>query len=387
MENFLFSLLTGILWCSFFFAIIHIVRKKRYDTKNRNSDFSILFYFLFLVRIFLPFDIGIAKAVPMPSVLNRIDTVLRRNTYTVFRYDFTLIFVIGFFCFAVGCVKTFHFLFRYFHIQKLLSCFSYPDKTAKQILITLQASMKVKGEILLFQSDITQTPISYGIFSKKICLPATEFSKNELYNIFSHELTHFKNRDLFVKFLSKLSTCFFWWFPFTYFVSKDLEEFQEIRCDLCVTRFMSTQQKISYLSTIQKLVSDSRKNEFSKNSNGSLAPLAGDFSPKLLIERFETVIQQEDNPKANGLRKITLVVVSFLCFICSYFVVFLPTYPLPKTETVSMQNAIEEITTENSYISVAKDGKIYLISGDYSFEIDLEFLELSKQSGFKILYE
>ena len=57
MENFLFSLLTSIFWCSFFFVILHIARKKRYDTRNRNSDVLFSFIFFFSWRIFLPFDI------------------------------------------------------------------------------------------------------------------------------------------------------------------------------------------------------------------------------------------------------------------------------------------------------------------------------------------
>lgn len=387
MENFLFSLLTSIFWCSLFFVILHIARKKRYDTRNQNSDILFLLYLLFFVRIFLPFDIGIAKAVPMPSIFNRIDTALRLNTYTIFQYDFTLISAIGLFCFAVGCIKTFHFLFRYFHIQKLLSYFACPDKSAREILITIQTSMKLKGKIHLFQSTLTQTPISYGIFKKKICLPSVEFSEKELSNIFIHELTHFKNKDLPIKFFSKLSTCFFWWLPFTYLISKDLEEFQEIRCDLCATHSMSRQQKISYLSTIQRLVSGSGKGKNLKAANGSLTPLAGDSSRNLLIERFETVIQQEDKQKSFGLRGILLAFTAFFCFAGSYLVVFLPFYPPSKTETVAQQDGTREITPENGYISVSKDGKIYLNSNGYSFEIDQEFLELSEQSGFRVLYE
>ena len=387
MENFLFSLLTSIFWCSFFSFTIHILRKKRYDTRNRNSDLIIFFYLLFFVRIFLPFDIGIAKSVPMPSVFNRIDTVLRLNTYTIFQYHFTLVSVIGLFCFIIGCMKTFHFMFRYFHIQKLLSHFACPDKTAKEMLITIQSAMQLKGEIHLFESNLTQTPISYGILRKNICLPSMAFSEKELYNIFVHELTHFKNRDLLIKFFSKLATCFFWWLPFTYLVSKDLEEFQEIRCDLHATRSMSIQQKISYLSTIQKLVSNTGKRKLSKTADGSLTPLAGDSSPNLLIERFETVIQQEDKQKSIGLPRILIAFIAFFCFISSYFVVFLPFYPPPKAETVPSQDGIIEITPENGYISVTKDGKIYLVSDGYSFEINQEFLDLSEQSGFRILYD
>ena len=72
MDNFFLSFIS-MLFCSSFLAIIlHWCRKGGYDTKGTGIICMSIVYLFFFIRMLLPFDIGIGKAIRMPQIFNDI---------------------------------------------------------------------------------------------------------------------------------------------------------------------------------------------------------------------------------------------------------------------------------------------------------------------------
>lgn len=96
--------------------------------------------------------------------------------------------------------------------------------------ICTQMNIKV-GKVELVQDIKEEIPKIVGVIKPVIVLPVREYTREELRVIFIHELTHYKQKDLWLIYFSELAKCFHFC---NYFVWKFTEEVQywgEYACD------------------------------------------------------------------------------------------------------------------------------------------------------------
>ncbi len=62
-------------------------------------------------------------------------------------------------------------------------------------------------------SPAAPTPMLVGLLRPQLILPELELSQEELEGVFSHELTHWRHRDLWIKWLAALAVCVHWFNP------------------------------------------------------------------------------------------------------------------------------------------------------------------------------
>lgn len=98
------------------------------------------------------------------------------------------------------------------------------------------------------------SPFMTGVFRPTLVLPKTELSDEQLHNILSHEMTHFKRHDILYKWFAEFVKCVHWFNPISWYVSKQIAAECEISCDMVVTKNMSNNEKISYINTILYLL-------------------------------------------------------------------------------------------------------------------------------------
>ena len=98
------------------------------------------------------------------------------------------------------------------------------------------------------------SPFMTGIFRPMLILPETELSKEQLHNILSHEMTHFKRHDILYKWFAEFVKCVHWFNPIAWYVSRQIAAECEISCDMAVTKNMSGSEEMSYISTILSLL-------------------------------------------------------------------------------------------------------------------------------------
>ena len=70
-----------------------------------------------------------------------------------------------------------------------------------------------KGPPALRVSPAAPTPMLVGLLRPQLILPELELSQEELEWVFSHELTHWRHRDLWIKWLAALAVCVHWFNP------------------------------------------------------------------------------------------------------------------------------------------------------------------------------
>ena len=103
---------------------------------------------------------------------------------------------------------------------------------------------------LLYRSPLVSTPVLRGLFHPVIILPDTVYTAEQLENILSHELTHFRRKDVLVKWLMVLANGIHWMNPIVYFICRQTSRACELSCDEAVIKYYDASRKRSYGDTL-----------------------------------------------------------------------------------------------------------------------------------------
>ena len=88
------------------------------------------------------------------------------------------------------------------------------------LLSDCEEKLNIKTRVELSYNSLIASPIMIGFFRPRIVLPVHELEDKELSYIFVHELTHYKQRDMFYKWLIQVVVCAHWFNPFVYLLER-----------------------------------------------------------------------------------------------------------------------------------------------------------------------
>ena len=135
-------------------------------------------------------------------------------------------------------------------------------------------NLNVKKEIPLIQTKQVTSPSLYGLFHSRLLISVgilEEFNPEQLAHVFSHELLHFKRKDLWVNWITQGLLTLHWFNPLVWYAFFKLREDQEMACDAVTLQHLGANNAKYYAYTLITLLE--------KNSNSSrivsLASLSG----------------------------------------------------------------------------------------------------------------
>ncbi len=85
--------------------------------------------------------------------------------------------------------------------------------------------------IELYQNDLLVSPITYGVYRKKIVLPFENYTEKQLRIIFEHEMNHVLRGDLWWRMIALVTSWIHWFNPITYMYIKQIIYHEEVVCD------------------------------------------------------------------------------------------------------------------------------------------------------------
>lgn len=138
-------------------------------------------------------------------------------------------------------------------------------------------------KIITRVSDRFSSPLMVGIFRPILLLPKTAMTDEQLNNVLSHEMTHFKRKDILYKWFVCLVKCIHWFNPAIYYVSKQVNIECEISCDAEVVKDMTEEQQTRYIDTIITLLASGKKKPITVTT--------GMVSDKKTLQRRFTMIK------------------------------------------------------------------------------------------------
>ena len=104
----------------------------------------------------------------------------------------------------------------------------------------------VTSEVRLLVSSLVQSPMLVGFFRPTIVLPSEHLPDSDAQFILTHELTHFRRRDLWKKFLVNMIQCIHWFNPIVYLLNRDFAYWLETSCDEEVVSSLNYVQRKEY---------------------------------------------------------------------------------------------------------------------------------------------
>lgn len=221
---------------------------------------------------------------------------------------------------------------------------------------------------ILSQSDMFSSAMMTGFFRPNVLLPnnANTLSNEQLVHIFSHELQHFKGKDLWIKFFLRIFCYMLWWNPAVYFLQYGVESMLELRCDQNVCKKFILPERVLYAHTLLDSIKDSQLSPsiISAGYNNCV-------SKQNTIHRFNQILDNKTSIKDNILYCVSVIAV-ILLFVTSYHFTLQPAYESPVIE------GEEKVTYINNtnFILQKSDGSLeYFESGIFRGYLTQDMLE------------
>lgn len=104
----------------------------------------------------------------------------------------------------------------------------------------------VTGKVRLLASSLVQSPMLVGFFRPTIVLPSEHLPDSDAQFILTHELAHFRRKDLWKKLLVNMIRCVHWFNPIIYLLNRDFVYWLETSCDEEVVSSLNYAQRKEY---------------------------------------------------------------------------------------------------------------------------------------------
>lgn len=125
--------------------------------------------------------------------------------------------------------------------------------TENSALNEVKKELRIKRNIRIRMSSDFESPMLVGVLFPVIYIPEREIPYENMRMVFLHELTHYKRKDLFIKWFSVFVNAVHWFNPLAYFLCANIGEACEVWCDMAVTKNMSDKEQKIYMKTILDL--------------------------------------------------------------------------------------------------------------------------------------
>jgi beta-lactamase regulating signal transducer with metallopeptidase domain len=305
-----------------------------------------------LLRLLLPFEFTFQFTLFDKHILPYIFLlfyypVYETSLFSIYLYHILLvIWICGIIIYASKIISA------YIIFKKVVDREPYNnEKNIINIIKEVESLYGKNANIFVIRTSIVSVPLLFGINQPKILLPQIEYSNEDLNYIIRHELTHYYQHDLWIKFFVEFASVIYWWNPFVYILKQQIDKILEIRVDAKVTKLMSEEDKINYLDCLLRIAKGKAPLQ---TTNFSLA--FDSRASSVLAQRFYIVLDNKYKQKSR-LFSLLLFVFTMIIIFLLLFVVIEPYSIAQKDE----ENTVE-LSTETSFLVVNSDGSydIYL---------------------------
>lgn len=207
----------------------------------------------------------------------------------------------------IGAIASWSYLLiRYIKFKNLIIDTSYEveDEYINNIYQNLLIELNIKKKIPLKYTDELQSPAGIGLFKSYVLLLDLPYDRDKIYWILKHELIHFKNKDILIKFLVEFIKSLYWFNPLVYIMRKQIATDCELCCDESVMNNCSIKERKLYGMTLLHSI------ELAKFNNTEL--LTTEFNKSDLEIRLENIL------KSKGKNGIILGILVFITLSTSF---------------------------------------------------------------------
>lgn len=205
------------------------------------------------------------------------------------------------------------------------------------------------GRIRLRQNYEVITAEFMGVLRPQVLLPVRDFSREELRTVLLHELVHYQQKDIYLKYLVMLVVVIHYYNPMAWLLSRAVNRWIEYACDERACRMVGG--AAAYFRNIMSVVESTRQKE-------------PHFTACLVEHKHELVERVEHMNKVNKRKKKSVVAaILFSCIVAasSSITVLAASDGLARqyvklVERTLVEEELEVIEEKHDYVEYTDDG-------------------------------
>lgn len=173
------------------------------------------------------------------------------------------------------------------------------------ILEKCKNNLNIKKKICIKIRNSLQSPCIYGVIKPKILIPKELIKEDDelILNIFMHELSHYKRKDMITNFTLLIALLIHWFNPFVYILFKRTRQNIEMATDEMATKKMNKEERKKYGFTLINLL------QMYQNQTSASRMLCIADDAKNMEKRIKKI-------KLSNKNKIFILIFAIILIIC-----------------------------------------------------------------------
>ena len=357
------------------FVTILILTVYAYVMMKRSNDFfrgtvKIIFAIIavIMLRMMVPVNFPFTKTIYSSKLLIGLGNIVYANVYgdrEILVSDLLLWLWIG-----VAVILLIRYFYKRVKVRRILEQYVIKDTDTKEYYESFLNDTKIRSIKIAVIPGEKQAAI-FGVIRPIMILPDAVLEEKTVAHMIRHEIRHYANYDLWLKFLVDLLVVIHWWNPVVYVMRKELSLAFELSNDYMVTRDMPELEKLEYAQTlVQAAKLMSNQQAYDLNLTGG----------ECLETRIQMLLKEKTTEKVRG-RVLTAANLLFVFLIMIISLVFVPEVSYKESMPYNSEefDGAFDITPENAYYLKTKDGYELYTDGVYrgtDQEVVEEFIEM-----------
>ena len=236
----------------------------------------------------------------------------------------------------------------------------------------------IKKPIELCVNPLVSSPLLIGFFRPCIVLPSADIPEKDFRYIVLHELTHYKRRDMFYKWLVQITVCLHWFNPLVHLMSREITKACEFSCDEAVLAKMGSSNAQDYGKTL--LDAMAAVGRYKEN----LGAVTLSENKQLLKERLGAIMSFKKASKA--IRLLTGMLTLCIIFSAAFVGIYSTAAAADVPNSIHADNSLEMETLDfkgTSYYLVYNEAQLRAIgTGKYGMNLNyMQQADISLSAG------
>lgn len=357
------------------FVTILILTVYVYVMMKRSNDFfrgtvKIIFAIIAVItlRMMVPVNFPFTRTIYSSKLLIGLGNIVYANVYgdrEILVSDLLLWLWIG-----VAVILLIRYFYKRVKVRRILEQYVIKDTDTKEYYESFLNDTKIRSIKIAVIPGEEQAAI-FGVIRPIMILPDAVLEEKTVAHMIRHEIKHYANYDLWLKFFVDLLVVIHWWNPIVYMMRKELSLAFELSNDYMVTKDMSELGKIEYAETLvqaAKLMSNQQAYDLNLAGGECL-----ETRIKMLLKEKTTEGMRSRLLAAANLLFVFLIMIISLVFVPEVFYKESVHYDSEEFE------GSFEITPENAYYLKTENGYELYADDVYRWtekEIAEEFREM-----------
>ena len=236
----------------------------------------------------------------------------------------------------------------------------------------------IQKPVELCVNPLVSSPLLTGFFHLCIVLPSADISEQNFRYTVLHELTHYKRRDMFYKWLVQITVCLHWFNPLVYLMSREVTRACEFSCDEAVLAKVGCDHAQDYGKTLLDAMAAVGK--YKEN----LGAVTLSENKQLLKERLGAIMSFKKASKA--IRLLTGMLTLCIIFSAAFVGIYSTAAAADVPNSIHADNSLEMETLDfkgTSYYLVYNEAQLRAIgTGKYGMNLNyMQQADISLSAG------